>query len=101
MTEVVAALIRENGRFLICQCPAHKVRWLLWEFAGGKVESGEIPERALVRKCREELAAMLSVGDVFIDVVHTLFGSDAVPCANPGGRAPVAGAQQPLPDHTG
>ena len=41
MTEVVAALIWEGGRFMICQRPAHKARGLLWEFVGGKVEPGE------------------------------------------------------------
>ena len=55
MTEVVAALIWEGERFLICQRPAHKARGLLWEFVGGKVEPGETPEQALVRECREEL----------------------------------------------
>ena len=39
--EVVAALIRDKGRFLICQRPPHKARGLLWEFVGGKVEPGE------------------------------------------------------------
>lgn len=37
MTEVVAALIWKESRFLICQRPAHKARGLLWEFVGGKV----------------------------------------------------------------
>ena len=55
MTEVVAALILEGGRFMICQRPAHKARGLLWEFVGGKVEPGESKEQALVRECREEL----------------------------------------------
>lgn len=70
MTEVVAALIWDNEKFLICQRPAHKARGLLWEFAGGKVESGETREQALVRECREELAVTLDVGDLFMDVVH-------------------------------
>ena len=38
VTEVVAALIWEEDRFLVCQRPANKKRGLLWEFAGGKVE---------------------------------------------------------------
>jgi len=71
MTEVVAALIWENDKFLICQRPASKARPLLYEFVGGKVEPGETPEQALIRECREELAVTLSVGDVFMDVVHT------------------------------
>lgn len=70
MVEVAAALIWDKDKFLICQRPAHKARALLWEFAGGKVELGESKEQALIRECKEELAVKLSVGDVFMDVVH-------------------------------
>ena len=70
MTEVVAALIWRDGKFMICQRPAHKARGLLWEFVGGKVEAGETKAEALVRECREELDVLISVGDVFMDVVH-------------------------------
>ena len=70
VTEVVAALIWQGERFLICRRPAHKARGLLWEFVGGKVEPGETKEQALVRECREELAVTLSVGEVFTDVTH-------------------------------
>ena len=70
MAEVVAALIWKNNKFMICQRPAHKARGLLWEFVGGKVESGETKEQALIRECREELGVTLSVGDVFTDVIH-------------------------------
>ena len=70
ITEVVAALIWDDDKFMICQRPAHKARGLLWEFVGGKVEPGETKERALIRECREELAITLSVGDVFMDVTH-------------------------------
>ena len=70
MTEVVAALIWDNGRFMICQRPAHKARGLLWEFVGGKVEPGETRAAALIRECREELAVTVEVGDVFMEVVH-------------------------------
>ena len=70
MVEVVAALIWENDRFLICQRPEHKARALLWEFVGGKVEPGETQEQALIRECQEEIAVTLTVGEVFIEVVH-------------------------------
>ena len=70
MTEVVAALIWEGGKFMICRRPAHKARGLLWEFVGGKVESGETKEQALVRECREELAITVAVGSVFTEVTH-------------------------------
>lgn len=70
MTEVVAALIRKENKFLICQRPAHKARGLLWEFVGGKVEAGESKEQALIRECKEEMNIQISVGDQFADVVH-------------------------------
>ena len=71
MTKVVAALIWQGERFMICQRPAHKARGMLWEFVGGKVEPGESKEQALVRECREELAVEVAVGDIFLEVTHT------------------------------
>lgn len=70
MTEVVAALIWDEKRFLSCQRPAHKARGLLWEFVGGKVEPGETKEQALIRECQEELAVTVAVQDVFMEVDH-------------------------------
>ena len=64
MTEVVAALIWERGKFMICQRPAGKARGLLWEFVGGKVAD------ALVRECREELGVTVGVGEAFMEVTH-------------------------------
>ncbi|MBQ8579750.1 MAG: (deoxy)nucleoside triphosphate pyrophosphohydrolase [Oscillospiraceae bacterium] len=70
MTQVVAALIWDGPRFMICQRPAHKARGLLWEFVGGKTEPGETKQQALIRECREELAVEITVGDVFMEVTH-------------------------------
>ena len=70
MTEVVAALIREGDKFMICQRPANKARGLLWEFVGGKVEPGETKAQALIRECREELAITVDVGSAFTEVTH-------------------------------
>ncbi len=70
MTEVVAALIWDRDKFMICQRPAHKARGLLWEFVGGKTEPGETLEEALIRECREELDITVQVGRVFTRVVH-------------------------------
>ena len=70
VVEVVAALIWDQERFMICQRPSCKARALLWEFVGGKVEPGETKKQALIRECREELAVTVAVGDVFMDVVH-------------------------------
>ena len=57
MTEVVAALIWENGKFLACQRPAHKARGLLWEFVGGKVEPGETRQQALIKPRKRVIQA--------------------------------------------
>ena len=70
MIEVVAALIWEGDRFMICQRPKHKTRGLLWEFVGGKVEKGESRQQALIRECHEELDVTIDVKEVFMDVVH-------------------------------
>ena len=68
--EVVAALIRNEDKFLICQRPANKARGLLWEFVGGKVEKGETKMQALIRECREELAITVEPHDIFTEVNH-------------------------------
>ena len=70
VTDVVAALIWQGNKFLACQRPPHKARGLLWEFVGGKVESGETLEEALVRECYEELGVKIGVGEVFMTLVH-------------------------------
>lgn len=70
MTDVVAALVWDKNKFMICQRPATKARALLWEFVGGKVEPGETKEQALVRECREELAITVAPADIFMEVDH-------------------------------
>lgn len=70
MTDVVAALIWDQDRFLACQRPAHKARGLLWEFVGGKVDPGETWEEALIRECREELTITVKPLDIFMEVIH-------------------------------
>jgi len=49
------ALVDPDGRVLIAQRPEGKSMAGLWEFPGGKVETGETPEAALIRELREEL----------------------------------------------
>ena len=68
--DVVAALIRQDGKFMICQRPPHKARGLLWEFVGGKVEPGETKEAALTRECREELGIEVRAESVFAQLTH-------------------------------
>src|ERR1700709_1300196 len=52
---VAVALIDADGRVLLAQRPPGKSMEGLWEFPGGKVDAGELPEAALVRELREEL----------------------------------------------
>lgn len=87
MTEVVAALIRKGDCFLICQRPTDRSRGSLWEFAGGRMEPGETPAKALARECREKIGSRVRVGrqlgDVYYDypdiAVHvSLFDAELV-----------------------
>lgn len=68
--EVVAALIWDKDKFLICQRPENKARGLLWEFVGGKVEKGETKKQALKRECKEELDIEVEPENIFIEVTH-------------------------------
>ena len=71
MLYVTAAILRnEAGEVLICRRGPGGACGGLWEFPGGKVEPGESEEACVVRECREELAVTVSVGEVFMDVVH-------------------------------
>jgi 8-oxo-dGTP diphosphatase len=56
---VAAAILDGEGRILVQQRPPGKPMAGLWEFPGGKVEPGEIPEAALVRELEEELGIVL------------------------------------------
>jgi 8-oxo-dGTP diphosphatase len=52
---VACALIDPDGRVLLAQRPPGKAMGGLWEFPGGKVDSGETPEDTLIRELHEEL----------------------------------------------
>lgn len=60
MLVVAAALVDTFGRVLVQQRPPGKALAGLWEFPGGKIESGETPEAALVRELEEELGLAVS-----------------------------------------
>ncbi|MBI3890263.1 MAG: (deoxy)nucleoside triphosphate pyrophosphohydrolase [Candidatus Wallbacteria bacterium] len=67
---VVAALVERDGRYLIARRPQGKHLGGLWEFPGGKMESGESPEECLAREMVEELDLTVQVGDIFTSVFH-------------------------------
>jgi 8-oxo-dGTP diphosphatase len=53
------ALIDADGRVLIAQRPEGKSMAGLWEFPGGKIETGERPEQSLIRELKEELSIVV------------------------------------------
>ncbi|MDD2647298.1 MAG: (deoxy)nucleoside triphosphate pyrophosphohydrolase [Eubacteriales bacterium] len=76
MLEVVAALVRREGRIMICRRAEGKSNALLWEFPGGKVEKGETMQQAIERECLEELSVTLRAGELCAETV----------CAYPSGE---------------
>ncbi|TPG14621.1 (deoxy)nucleoside triphosphate pyrophosphohydrolase [Sphingomonas oligophenolica] len=64
MLVVAIALVAADGRVLLAQRPRGSRHGGLWEFPGGKVESGERPEAALVREVREELGIEIDPRDL-------------------------------------
>lgn len=56
---VIACVIRDGDRYLVCQRPAHKRHGGLWEFPGGKTEANESDEHAAARELDEELGIEL------------------------------------------
>ena len=72
MKKSIACIVysqEKNKIFIAKRMPIGKMGGK-WEFPGGKVEPGETKEQALIRECQEELAITLSVGDIFMDVIH-------------------------------
>jgi 8-oxo-dGTP diphosphatase len=70
MIQVTAAIIAENGKVLIAKRkPAGRLP-NLWEFPGGKLEEGEIPEQCLERELQEEFEVDAEVGDYLGTSLH-------------------------------
>lgn len=66
----MAAVVAQDGRYLVTQRRATAVLPLLWEFPGGRVEDGETDEAALVREIDERLGARVTVGKLMSQVEH-------------------------------
>ncbi len=70
MKRVVAALIVQDGKILVCQRTRHQTMPLKWEFPGGKIEEGEQPRSALQRELEEELRVNATIGDEVARIRH-------------------------------
>lgn len=65
--EVAAGVVRRaDGRVLICRRTGRLEG--LWEFPGGKLESGETPAQCLERELMEELELPVTAGETLGEV---------------------------------
>ena len=69
---VVAAVIRDGEKIFATMRGYGDFRGL-WEFPGGKIESGETPQEALKREIQEELASEISVGELNLIIRPFIF----------------------------
>jgi 8-oxo-dGTP diphosphatase len=67
---VVAAVLEQDGRYLITQRRATAVLPLMWEFPGGRVEEGETDVQALAREVRHRLGAEMDIGKLISFASH-------------------------------
>lgn len=66
LTVSAVILINDSGEILLAQRPEGKALAGLWEFPGGKIESDETPEDALVRELEEELNIQIALQDLHV-----------------------------------
>ena len=78
MKRVVAALILQKGKILVCQRTRHQTMPLKWEFPGGKIEIGEQPRDALRRELEEELGIDAKIGEEVARIQHKYQNGGAV-----------------------
>jgi 8-oxo-dGTP diphosphatase len=67
---VIAAVIADGDRLLVCQRPPHKRHGGLWEFPGGKCEPGESDAEAADRELREELGVAATAIGAELFAIH-------------------------------
>lgn len=80
VVRVVAAVIVDEGRVLVCRRAAHVRDGGVWEFPGGKIEPGESATAALVREIREELGVGIEIG-ALVDRSTTAVGDRSIDLA--------------------
>jgi 8-oxo-dGTP diphosphatase len=78
MKQVVAALIFDGEKILVCQRTRHQTMPLKWEFPGGKIEEGERAPDALRRELNEELGIEANIGEEVARIRHEYKNGSAV-----------------------
>ena len=77
MIRVVAGIIEQDRRVLICKRRAGRIFGGKWEFPGGKMRPSETPRQALARELYEELGIVPEIGDLLQVVQHRYGGMNA------------------------
>jgi len=72
LVKVTCAIVEQHARVLVTQRSEKMPEPLLWEFPGGKVETGETEEACLVREIREELSLHIEPLRRLTPVLHPL-----------------------------
>ena len=67
--DVTAAIIENNGKFLIARRKKGKHLEYKWEFPGGKIEPGETPEECLTRELKEEFGIIAEIADFITESI--------------------------------
>lgn len=70
MKIVTAALLSNDGRYLLCQRGGEDKLAGKWEFPGGKLEEGETPEECLIREISEELCLQIDIASHYWDSLY-------------------------------
>ncbi len=79
MLEVVCGIIKNSlGEILACRRGLERHLGGLWEFPGGKVDAGELPEAALARELHEELGIGVRVGKPLSAIVEWTDGAVSI-----------------------
>jgi 8-oxo-dGTP diphosphatase len=68
---IAVAVVEHAGRVLIGKRPPGGPLGGFWEFPGGKVAPGETLQEAAARECREETGLIVSIGEPYLEVVHS------------------------------
>ncbi len=70
MTQVVAAIIKKENKYLLARRAKHKVHGGKWEFPGGKIDLYETPEQAVQRELYEEFKVKTETLKHLVSITH-------------------------------